>query len=132
MMRLTSVTCGSVSLSVAPRGRSRTCRGRVCFGGFLLFFLIKRAREGTRLPGQSAGWSWAQGGAGILLFGVMEREKSRFWGEKVERADAEGLEELPVVSTALKSLSSVRTGMDSHSRSSFARLYQKKAKSCFK
>lgn len=38
MMRLTSVTCGSVSLSVSPGGSSRTCWGRVCFGGFIRSF----------------------------------------------------------------------------------------------
>lgn len=87
MMRLTSVTCGSVSLAVSPGGRSRTCSGRVCFGGFISFSF----HGGKRIPvGQAPFVGWLEQGLGQgwhlaakpLLFGGMERAKSWVWGER--------------------------------------------------
>lgn len=100
MMRLTSVTCGSVSLSVSPGGRSHTCKGRVCFGGFIFFFFqsAQRTEEKCISVGKAPFACWLERGLGsgwhlvaeALLFGVMGQAKSRSWGERGSRGRCGG------------------------------------------
>jgi len=138
MMRLTSVTCGSVSLSASPGGRSRTCRGRVCFGGFISF--SKGGGQGGNAPPWAkcpwrTGRSGARGGLAscsqIRYLGRWTEQKSgpgvREALGRAQWADAQGLEE-PAAAAAPRSKapaagSGFCSGLGFCSRSSLACLH---------